>query len=89
MNWDRVEGNWKQAKGKLKQQWGKLTDDQLDVIAGKRDQLLGVLQESYGIARDEAERQIREWEKRNEREFDNTADAMADTWKNHPRKASR
>jgi uncharacterized protein YjbJ (UPF0337 family) len=39
MNWDRIEGNWKQAKGKVKEQWGKLTDDHLDVIAGKRDQL--------------------------------------------------
>jgi len=88
MNWDRVEGNWKQAKGKLKQQWGRLTDDQLNIIAGKREVLLGVLQESYGIAKDEAERQLREWEKRNEREFEK-ADAMADTWKNQPRRASR
>ena len=70
MNWDRIEGNWKQTKGKVKEQWGKLTDDQLDVIGGRREQLLGVLQESYGIAKDEAERQIRDWEKRNERAFD-------------------
>jgi uncharacterized protein YjbJ (UPF0337 family) len=70
MNWDRIEGNWKQAKGKVKEQWGKLTDDQLDVIGGRREQLLGVLQESYGIAKDEAERQVRDWEKRNERDFD-------------------
>ena len=70
MNWDRIEGNWKQAKGKVKEQWGKLTDDQLDVIGGRREQLLGVLQESYGIAKDEAERQVRDWEKRNERAFD-------------------
>ena len=41
MNWDRIEGNWKQFKGNVKQQWGKLTDDQLDVIGGKRDQLAG------------------------------------------------
>jgi uncharacterized protein YjbJ (UPF0337 family) len=41
MNWDRVEGNWKQFKGSVKEQWGKLADDQLDVIAGKRDQLAG------------------------------------------------
>ena len=73
MNWDRLEGNWKQAKGKVKEQWGKLTDDQLDVIGGRREQLLGVLQESYGIAKDEAERQVRDWEKRNEREFDAAA----------------
>ena len=74
MNWDRAEGNWKQIKGKLKQRWGKLTDDQLEVIAGKRDHLVGVIQESYGIARDEVERQLKEWEKGNERLFDAPAD---------------
>jgi uncharacterized protein YjbJ (UPF0337 family) len=45
MNWDRIEGNWKQFKGSVKEQWGKLTDDQLDVIAGKRDHLTGKIQE--------------------------------------------
>lgn len=69
MNWDRIEGNWKQIKGKIKEQWGKLTDDNLDVIAGKRDQLVGRIQESYGIGKDEAERQVGEWERRNERLF--------------------
>jgi uncharacterized protein YjbJ (UPF0337 family) len=64
MNWDRIEGNWKQFKGKWKEQWGKLTDDQLDVIAGKRDVLIGKVQEAYGISKDEAERQVAEWEKR-------------------------
>ena len=63
MNWDRIEGNWKQFKGKAKEQWGKLTDDDLDVAAGKRDQLVGKIQERYGIAKDEAERQIDEWTK--------------------------
>jgi uncharacterized protein YjbJ (UPF0337 family) len=58
MNWDRIEGNWKQLKGKAKQQWGKLTDDQLDVIAGNRDVLAGKIQESYGITKDEAEKQL-------------------------------
>jgi uncharacterized protein YjbJ (UPF0337 family) len=62
MNWDRIEGNWKQMKGKVKEKWGKLTDDQLDVIAGKRDQLLGRIQEAYGCSRDEAERQVRDFE---------------------------
>lgn len=70
MNWDRIEGNWKQVKGKFKERWGRITDDQLDVIAGKREQLVGVVQESYGIARDEAENQVREWEAANERLFD-------------------
>lgn len=62
MNWDQVQGNWKQFQGKVKEQWGKLTDDQLDVIAGKRDQLAGKLQEAYGIGKEEAERQIDEFE---------------------------
>ncbi len=57
MNHDRMSGNWKQVKGKIKEQWGKLTDDDLDVIAGKRDQLLGRIQERHGIAKDKAERQ--------------------------------
>lgn len=64
MNWDRIEGNWKQFKGNVKQQWGKLTDDQLDVIAGKRDQLAGEIQESYGINKDEAEKQLVAWQER-------------------------
>jgi uncharacterized protein YjbJ (UPF0337 family) len=58
MNWDRIEGNWKQLKGKARVQWGKLTDDQLDVIAGKREQLVGRVQEQYGISKDEAEKQV-------------------------------
>jgi len=64
MNSDTVEGNWKQFKGKVKEQWGKLTDDDFDVIAGKRDQLLGRIQERHGISRDEAEVQVKEWEGR-------------------------
>lgn len=62
MNWDRVEGNWKQLKGKVVEQWGELTDDDMDVIAGKREQLAGRLQERYGITRDEAEKQVSRWE---------------------------
>ena len=58
MNWDRIEGNWKQLKGKVIEQWGKLTNDDLDRIEGKREQLSGRLQQNYGIAKDEAERQI-------------------------------
>jgi len=64
MNWDRVEGNWKQFKGKVKQEWGKLTDDNLDVIAGSRDVLAGKVQETYGISKDETEKQIRKFEER-------------------------
>lgn len=65
MNEDTIKGNWKQFKGKVKEQWGKLTDDDLDVIAGKRDQLLGKIQERHGIAKDEAEKQLSSWEKQN------------------------
>jgi uncharacterized protein YjbJ (UPF0337 family) len=64
MNWDRIEGNWKQFKGNVMQQWGKLTDDQLDVIAGRRDLLQGRIQELYGISKEETEKQISDWEKR-------------------------
>jgi uncharacterized protein YjbJ (UPF0337 family) len=63
MNWDRVEGNWKTFKGQVKQQWGKLTDDDLDVIAGRREELVGRIQNAYGMSRDDADRQIRAWEK--------------------------
>lgn len=65
MNWDIVEGNWKQFKGKVKAQWGKLSDDQLDVIAGKRVELAGRIQEAYGVTRDEAEKQIEHFEQLN------------------------
>ena len=56
MNWDQVQGKWKQFKGSAKQQWGKLTDDDLDFINGKREALIGKLQERYGIAREEAQK---------------------------------
>ena len=58
MNWDQIEGMWKQVMGKVKEKWGKLTDDDLQMIAGKRDQLVGRIQQRYGIAKDEAERQV-------------------------------
>tara|TARA_X000000950_G_scaffold264027_1_gene336852 strand:+ start:417 stop:626 length:210 start_codon:yes stop_codon:yes gene_type:complete len=58
MNWDIVEGKWKQLKGDVQNQWGKLTDDEVDQIAGNREKFVGLIQERYGIAKDEAERQI-------------------------------
>ena len=61
MNWDKVEGNWKQMKGAVKEKWGKLTDDDLTVAGGKRDALVGRLQERYGVAKDEAEKQLNEF----------------------------
>lgn len=64
MNWDRIEGNWKQFKGQVKEGWGKLTDDDISIINGKRDQLVGKIQERYGCAKDEADRQVKAWEQR-------------------------
>jgi uncharacterized protein YjbJ (UPF0337 family) len=61
MNWDQVEGNWKQWKGKAKEKWGKFTDDDWAMVQGKRDQLIGRIEERYGIAREEAERQVQEF----------------------------
>ena len=61
MNWDRIEGNWKQFTGAAKEKWGKLTDDQLARIGGKRDQLVGKIQECYGLSKDAAEKQIADW----------------------------
>ena len=63
MSWNKVEGNWNQFKGKVKEKWGELTDDELDQIAGKRDILLGKIQEKYGLTEDEAEKRIKEFEK--------------------------
>ncbi len=61
MNWDRVEGKWKQFRGSARMKWGKLTDDDLDMIAGKKEKLVGLLQERYGIAKDEADKQTNDW----------------------------
>ncbi len=58
MNQERVEGNWMQLKGSLLEKWGKLTNDDLDVIEGKREQLSGKIQERYGIAKEAAETQV-------------------------------
>jgi uncharacterized protein YjbJ (UPF0337 family) len=63
MNSDQIKGNWKQFVGKAKEQWGKLTDNDWQVVEGKRDQLVGRIQERYGIAREEAERQVADFEK--------------------------
>jgi uncharacterized protein YjbJ (UPF0337 family) len=63
MNWDQIAGNWKQFVGKAKEQWGKLTDSDWDIIAGKRDQLVGKIQERYGKTREEAEREVAEYER--------------------------
>lgn len=58
MNWDQIQGNWKQMTGKVKEKWGKLTDNDLTTIAGKRDQLAGLLQQRYGHAKEQAEKEL-------------------------------
>jgi uncharacterized protein YjbJ (UPF0337 family) len=63
INWDQIEGNWKQLKGRVQVQWGKLTDDDVDVVAGKREQFLGKIQERYGVAKEDAEKMVDKWEK--------------------------
>ena len=63
MDWNRVEGNWKQFKGSAKEKWGKLTDDDLTEVEGRRDYLIGRIQERYGIAREKATEQVRDFER--------------------------
>ena len=84
MNWDQVQGKWKQLKGEAKTRWGKLTDDDLDVVAGQRDKLVGRIQERYGIAKDQAQREVEEWNRTLDRE--NESQRIADSQKD--RKAS-
>jgi uncharacterized protein YjbJ (UPF0337 family) len=62
MNWDTIKGSWNQMKGKVREQWGDLTDDDIERMAGERDQLVGKIQQRYGCTREEAERQVRNWE---------------------------
>jgi uncharacterized protein YjbJ (UPF0337 family) len=61
MNWDQIEGTWKQFTGSARERWGKLTDSDLETLSGKKDQLIGRIQERYGIAQAEAEKQADEW----------------------------
>ncbi|MGJ5618343.1 CsbD family protein [Sulfitobacter sp. MF3-043] len=58
MNWDTIKGNWKQMTGKIKEEWGDLTDDEIMEAEGDRDQLIGKIQAKYGIAKEEAEKQV-------------------------------
>lgn len=64
MNEDIIKGKWKQLKGHAQRQWGKLTDDDLDVAEGTREYLIGKIQERTGRARDEVEREVKEFENR-------------------------
>jgi uncharacterized protein YjbJ (UPF0337 family) len=61
MDWDRVQGSWKQLEGKVKTKWGKLTADDLPAINGRREQLEGKIQERYGIAKDQARKEVDDW----------------------------
>lgn len=61
MDWDRIKGNWKQFRGKVKETWGDLTDDELDKIAGQRDQLEGAIQKRYGYEKDRAREEVDNW----------------------------
>lgn len=61
MNWEKIEGNWNQIKGRVKEKWGKFTDDDLEIIAGKRDQLIGKLQEKYQYTKEKAEEEVDKW----------------------------
>lgn len=65
MNWDQIKGKWDQIKGDARRQWGKLTDDDMEVARGDRDKLAGRIQERYGIAKEDAERQVDDWGRRN------------------------
>ncbi len=64
MNTHTIEGNWMQIKGQVRETWGKLTDDDVDVIAGKRDQLIGKIKERYGKSVDDVDREVSEFEQR-------------------------
>ena len=61
MNWDQIKGNWQQVKGQARSKWGKITEDDFAVINGERERLEGKIQERYGMAREEAHRQVDAW----------------------------
>jgi uncharacterized protein YjbJ (UPF0337 family) len=63
MNWDQIEGKWKQLSGSARNQWGRLTDDDFQALTGQKDQLVGRIQERYGIAKAEVEKQVDAWSK--------------------------
>jgi uncharacterized protein YjbJ (UPF0337 family) len=61
MEWNRGEGNWREIKGRVKEKWGKLTDDDLNIINGRREQLEGKIQQRYGLAKEQIRKDIDEW----------------------------
>ena len=80
MNTEQLKGKWKQVKGSVKERWGKLTDDDIAVIDGQHDQLIGKVQERYGIAREVAQKQVEDWNA--------TASSAAESATEQRRKAS-
>jgi uncharacterized protein YjbJ (UPF0337 family) len=77
-NWDHIAGNWTQWKGRVRERWGKLTDDQLDVVGGRREQLSGRIQEVYGVSKDEADRQLNNWQRNLAVEYEETEIVLDD-----------
>ncbi len=63
MNWDQIEGRWRQITGEVRRKWGSLTDDDVEMVKGDRDKLLGRIQERYGVTEEEASKQIDDWSK--------------------------
>ena len=61
MNWDQIEGNWKEFAGSAKAKWGELTDDEVQQAEGNREKMVGLIQQKYGVAKEEAERQVEEF----------------------------
>lgn len=64
MNWDHIKGSWREFRGRVREQWGQITDDDFDIIAGRRDRLVGMIQQRYGTLKEEAETQVSAFERR-------------------------
>jgi uncharacterized protein YjbJ (UPF0337 family) len=67
MNWDRIEGKWKQVSGSAKEKWGRAINNQWDITEGRRSRRAGEMQEAYGIGKEQAQRQLQEWQRRSNR----------------------
>jgi uncharacterized protein YjbJ (UPF0337 family) len=63
MNWDQIKGKWHEVKGSIRAKWGELTDDEIEQLDGNREKMVGTIQQKYGVAKEEAERQVDEWTK--------------------------
>ncbi len=78
MNWEQVEGQWDKVKGGVKGQWAKLTEDDLGKLSGKKDQLVGAIQQRYGIVKEEAEKQVHEWATKIDQKLHATTDKVVE-----------